>query len=126
MCIVIICFLDYDVINFEINLSFLVKQFFFVTIKSGQKFKYLKNEKSFFRWNKKQFLSFLKEFYLFTGIVSDLRVGFWNKSFRNFAWHLFNCVKISVWLRAKGFILVRVCSFACRHTALKVLFNFWY
>ena len=63
MCILIICFLDYDVINFEINLSFLVKQFFFVTIKSGQKFKYLKNEKSFFRWNKKQFLSFLKEFY---------------------------------------------------------------
>ena len=36
-----------DVINFEINHSFLIKQFFRMTKKSRQKFKYFKNEKSF-------------------------------------------------------------------------------
>ena len=33
MCIVIICFLVSDVINFEINLSFLIKPFFYMTKK---------------------------------------------------------------------------------------------
>ena len=36
-----------DVINFKINLSSFIKPFFCITKKSGQKFKYLKNEKSF-------------------------------------------------------------------------------
>ena len=47
MCIVIICCPVCDVINFEINQSFLIKPFFFITKMSGQKCKYLKNEKSF-------------------------------------------------------------------------------
>ena len=46
MCIVLICFPVYDVINFEINLGFLIKPFSY-TKKSGQKFKNLNNEKSF-------------------------------------------------------------------------------
>ena len=40
--IVIICFPTEDVINF----SFLIKPFSYITKKSGQKFKFLKNEKS--------------------------------------------------------------------------------
>ena len=38
---------DRDVISFEINLIFLIKPFFYLNKKSKQKFKYLKNEKSF-------------------------------------------------------------------------------
>ena len=36
-----------DVINFEINLIFLIKPFSYMTKKSREKFKYLANEKSF-------------------------------------------------------------------------------
>ena len=45
-CIVIICCPAFDAINFEIDHSFLIKPFFYITKKSGQKCKYLKNEKS--------------------------------------------------------------------------------
>ena len=47
MYIVIICFPVYKVINFEINLSFLIKLFFCLTKQSDQKFKYLNNNTSF-------------------------------------------------------------------------------
>ena len=47
ICTVIICCPVCEVINFETNFSFLVKLFFYVTKKSGQNCKYLKNEKSF-------------------------------------------------------------------------------
>ena len=43
----VICFPDCDVINFEINLIFRIKSFFYKTKKSRQKSKYLENEKSF-------------------------------------------------------------------------------
>ena len=33
--------------NFEINLSFAIKPFFYITKMSGQKYKYLKSQKSF-------------------------------------------------------------------------------
>ena len=59
--------------DFEINLIFLIKPFCYMTKKSRQKFKYLENEKSFLRWNKKHFSSFLKGFQM-TKILSDLRV----------------------------------------------------
>ena len=36
-----------DVINFEINLIFLIKSFFCIIEKSRQKFKFLENKKSF-------------------------------------------------------------------------------
>ena len=39
--------LIYEVIIFKINLSFLIKPFSYMSKKSGQKCKYLKNEKSF-------------------------------------------------------------------------------
>ena len=45
--IVIICYPVFDVINFEINLSFFIKQFFYIIKNLGQKLTYLKNEKSF-------------------------------------------------------------------------------
>ena len=47
MCIVITCLPVCDCINFEINLSFLIKLFFYMTKTSGQKFKYFENQKSF-------------------------------------------------------------------------------
>ena len=37
ICIAIVCFPDYGVINFEINLIFLIKQFLYMTKKSRQK-----------------------------------------------------------------------------------------
>ena len=47
ICIVIICSPVCDVINFEINHSFLIKPIFYIKKKLGQKCKDLKNEKSF-------------------------------------------------------------------------------
>ena len=47
-CIVIFCCPICDVTNFGINLSFLIKTFFYILPKkSGQKGKYLQKEKSF-------------------------------------------------------------------------------
>ena len=47
MCITIVCFPGCGVINFENNLIFLIKTFFYICKKSRQKFKYLENKKSF-------------------------------------------------------------------------------
>ena len=47
MCIAIVSETGCDVINFGINLIFLIKLFFYMTKKSRQKFKYFENEKSF-------------------------------------------------------------------------------
>ena len=47
MCIVIVCYPVRHVINFETYLSLLIKPFSYMTKKSEQKFRYLKNEKSF-------------------------------------------------------------------------------
>ena len=47
MCIAIICFLICEVMNFEINLSILIKPFSYMIKKSGQKLKHLKNKKNF-------------------------------------------------------------------------------
>ena len=47
MFIAIVCFPGCDVIDFEINLIFQIKPFFYKTKTSRQKFKYLKNEKRF-------------------------------------------------------------------------------
>ena len=51
-----------DVINFEINYSFLIKPFFYVTKNSGQKFNYVRED--LLTWNKNHFSSFLKGFRL--------------------------------------------------------------
>ena len=45
MCVVIVCFPACDVINFEINLIFLIKPFFNMIKKSRKKIKYFENEK---------------------------------------------------------------------------------
>ena len=52
-----------DVINFEINLVFLTKQFFLHDQKANTKIEISWEQKKFLRWNKKHFLSFLKGFY---------------------------------------------------------------
>ena len=47
MCISVVCSLGCGVINFGINLIFLIKPFFYMTKKSRQKFNYFENEKNF-------------------------------------------------------------------------------
>ena len=47
MYIAIICFPGCDVVSSEINLVFLIKPFFYMTIKSEKKFKYLENKRAF-------------------------------------------------------------------------------
>ena len=46
MSITIVCFPGYDVIDFEINLIFLIEPFSYITRESTQKFKYLDNKKN--------------------------------------------------------------------------------
>ena len=65
MCIAIVCFPDCDVINFEIDLIFLINPSFCMTKKSRQKFKCLVKKiccgwKKLLRWNKKYNSSFLR------------------------------------------------------------------
>ena len=52
------CFPGCDVINFEINLIFLIKPSFYMTKTSRQKFEYLENEKSFYSKMKSVFYYF--------------------------------------------------------------------
>ena len=54
MCFAIVCFSDFDVINFEINLIFLIKPFSYMIKTLRQKFKYLENKNSFSGHNKHQ------------------------------------------------------------------------
>ena len=61
MCIVIACFPGRDVMNFEINLNFLIKPFFYIIKKWRQKYKHLEDENNF-KLNKKHLSSFLKGF----------------------------------------------------------------
>ena len=74
MCIAIVCWPSCDVINFEINLIFLIKPFFNITENSRQKFKYLENEKNFEDEIKSISHHFLKDFQLLK-TVSNLRVS---------------------------------------------------
>ena len=60
MYIEFICWPVCDVINFESNLSFLIKLFFYKTNKSGQK---SHKQKELRTWNKKNFPSFLNCFH---------------------------------------------------------------
>ena len=47
MCVAIVCLPGWDVNNFEVDLTFPTKSFFYMAKTSRQKFKYLENEKSF-------------------------------------------------------------------------------
>ena len=47
MCIKIVCFPECDVINFGINLTFVIKPFLYMSKKIRQKLKYIENEKKF-------------------------------------------------------------------------------
>ena len=73
MCIKVVCKPGCDVMQFQINLIFLIKPFRYMTKKSRQKLKYLENEMSFWVEIKKHFSSFLKGFQL-PKVVSDLTV----------------------------------------------------
>ena len=56
MFVVLPCKPGFDLINFEIDLIFLIKSFFYVTKKSRQKFKYFENEKKLLGWKKTFFI----------------------------------------------------------------------
>ena len=60
MYIVIICFSVCDVINFEINIGFVIKPFYYMTKKFRTKTWMSLAQKEFFRWNEKHFSLFLK------------------------------------------------------------------
>ena len=62
MCIIIVCSTGCGVINFEINLIFLIKPLFLYDQKSTQKFKNLENEKSFYNKINSIFHHFSKVF----------------------------------------------------------------
>ena len=47
VCRVIVCYSGWNVINFKINLFFLIKPLFYMTKNSRHKFKYLENENRF-------------------------------------------------------------------------------
>ena len=47
MCMAIVCFQGCGIINFEINLTFAIKLFFYATKKSRKKFTERENEKKF-------------------------------------------------------------------------------
>ena len=78
MCIVIVSYRVCDVINFEICVKFLVKPFSYMTENWNNwnlstKIEISQEQKELTSWNKKHFLSFLKDFQL-PEIVSDLRM----------------------------------------------------
>ena len=74
ICIAIVCYPGCDVIDFEINVFFLIEPFFSTWPKSHDKnLNILRTKRAFLTWNKKLFSSFLKGFYI-SRIVSDLRV----------------------------------------------------
>ena len=62
ICNAIVCCPGCDVINFEISLIFLIKQFFYLAKNLRQKFKYLENEKSFQGETKSTFYHFWRSF----------------------------------------------------------------
>ena len=68
MCVVVVCFSSCDITNFEINLVFLIKPFFYMIKESRQKFKYLENKKALREKQKAFFVIFnglsVKEIYL--------------------------------------------------------------
>ena len=70
MCVGFVCQLASEVINFETNLIFLIKPFFYTTKKSRQKVKYIDNEKRFYDEIKNIFFIFkrlsLKQFIYFS------------------------------------------------------------
>ena len=70
-CVVIIFYSVCDIIKFEINHNFLIKPLFYTAKKSLQKFKYLKNKKSFLHEIKSIFPSMG---FQLSEIVSDPRV----------------------------------------------------
>ena len=69
-CIPIVFFSGCDVMNFQIDLIFLIKPFFYMTKKSRQKLKALRTKRAL-KVKKKHFSSFLKGFQL-PKIVSGL------------------------------------------------------
>ena len=64
MCIAIVCYPCCDVMDFEINLIFLIEPFFLHEQKDMKKNWISWERKELLRWNKKHFSSFLKGFQL--------------------------------------------------------------
>ena len=73
ICIAIVCYLGCDVMDFEINLIFLIEPLFLHDQKVMTKIETSWERKVLLRWNIKHFSSFFKGFQL-SKIASDLRV----------------------------------------------------
>ena len=77
MCIAIVFKPGCDVINFKVNLTFLIKPFWYMAKKSMQKLKYLENGKSFWDEIKNFFHHFLRAFN-----QANNTIFFWNVGVR--------------------------------------------
>ena len=114
-CIPIVCFSGCDVMNFEIDLIFLIKPFSYMIKKSRQKLKALRTKRTS-KVKKKHFSSFLKGFQLpkivsgltfeWTPIVKGSRVFsshcVKSAQIRNFFWSVFSRIRTySVRMRKK-------------------------
>ena len=73
MCLAVVCFLLFDIINFEINFIFLITPF------SNQDKNILKTKKKVLRWKKAYFMLFMK--FQLQKKVSDQRVCIWENLF---------------------------------------------
>ena len=109
MCITILCFPDSDVINFEINLIFLIKSFFCMTKKSRQNFKYLENEKSF---SKRVRLSPSKIFFLicfnFNDSPSKMKKKLFISSSKLFSFSRYFIFVLTLWSCRKNSVIRKI------------------
>ena len=82
MCIAIVCFPRFDVINLEIELIFLIKSLFYMNKESRQILNILRTKRAF-KMKKEHILTFLKDFQ-WPKIIPDFFVNLGNRTIVNF------------------------------------------
>ena len=82
MCIAIVCFPRFDVINLEIELIFLIKSLFYMNKESRQILNILRTKRAF-KMKKEHILTFLKGFH-WPKIIPDFFVNLGNRTIVSF------------------------------------------
>ena len=82
MCIAIVCFPRFDVINLEIELNFLIKSLFYMNKESRQILNILRTKRAF-KMKKEHILTFLKGFQ-WPKIIPDFFVNLGNRTIVSF------------------------------------------
>ena len=127
VCIIILCYPGCDIINFGINLIFLIKLFFYMNKKSRQKLKYLENEKSFCDEIKSIFHHFLMTFTNSNKVERWEFFGRWEFDFQLWVqWTSLTCSKMAKERRSSCCSHVSACTFEqVKHVTLVSLLLFW-